>query len=72
MHMHRQNVKSSSIAAVSYSQAEELLEVEFVLGTAYQYRPVPPDLHAGFLTASSKGHYFNTNIRPHFSAKRVR
>jgi hypothetical protein len=37
--------------------------VEFRDRSAYQYFEVPAEVHGAFMTAASKGSYFNRNIR---------
>jgi hypothetical protein len=64
--MRRVRVESSSIAAVGYDAGEVTLEVEFVTGRVYRYFGVPAYLHDAFLTAPSKGQFFNTFIRDRY------
>lgn len=56
-------VASTVIAAVAYS-AEASLDVEFTSGTTYRYFAVPAQLVHEFLSAESKGVFFNRRIRP--------
>jgi len=63
--MHKRiRVDSSVIAAVAYS-AEAALDIEFTSGASYRYFAVPARLFSEFLTAESKGAFFNRRIRPH-------
>jgi hypothetical protein len=56
-------VNSTAIAAVAYSP-EVALDVEFTSGATYRYFAVPAQLFHEFLSAESKGVFFNRRIRP--------
>jgi lysyl-tRNA synthetase class 2 len=56
-------VDSSVIAAVAYS-ADAALDIEFTSGARYRYFAVPAQLFHEFLSADSKGVFFNRRIRP--------
>jgi hypothetical protein len=64
--MHRLPVESSSIAGVGYDADTVMLEVEFVTGRVYRYVGVPAYIHDAFLTAPSKGQFFNALIRDRY------
>ena len=64
-------VESSTIAAVGYDAVRKLLEVEFSSGAVYHYFGVPAGVHQSLLSASSKGTFFNRNIRGRFRYRRV-
>lgn len=64
-------VESSTIAAVGYDAARKLLEVEFSSGAVYHYFDVPSGMHQSLLSASSKGTFFNRNIRSRFAHRRI-
>jgi len=49
-----------------------ILELEFQNGGVYQYFEVPEVAYAELMSASSKGRYFNQNIRNVYRCKRVR
>lgn len=55
-------VNSTAITAVAYSP--ETLDVEFTSGATYRYFAVPAQLFHEFLSADSKGAFFNRRIRP--------
>lgn len=55
-------VNSTAITAVAYSP--EALDVEFTSGATYRYFAVPAQLFHEFLSADSKGAFFNRRIRP--------
>ncbi len=67
---HRQ-VKSSSIESIGFSDKEQLLEVKFTSGAVYQYSGVKKKLADDFLKADSKGHFFQTWVRPCFPCERL-
>jgi hypothetical protein len=64
-------VASSSIAAVGYDAAAQILHVRFVSGQAYLYHGVPGQVHAHLLAAESKGAYFNRAIRDVYPFQRL-
>ena len=59
-------VESTTLATVSYDDAQGLLQLEFCSRAVYQYFGVPATVHQSLLDASSKGRYFNQAIRGHF------
>ena len=59
-------VESTTLAAVAYDEARELLQLEFCSRAVYLYFGVPPAVHQALLGAPSKGKYFNQNIRGRF------
>ena len=64
--MDRIPIDSSNLADVGYDQDSMLLEVGFRNGTAYQYFDVPYGVYQEFMAATSKGTYFNANIRKNY------
>ena len=56
-------VESTTLATVSYNEAQELLQLEFCSRAVYLYFGVPPAVHQALLDAPSKGRYFNQTIR---------
>lgn len=60
-------VQSTTLAAVAYDPAQQLLQLEFRDRTIYHYGGVPPDVHDALLRAPSKGAYFNRVIRPQYA-----
>ena len=59
-------VESTTLAAVAYDEARELLQLEFCSRAVYLYFGVPPTVHQALLGAPSKGRYFNQTIRGRF------
>lgn len=63
---------SATIKAIGYDQESRVLQVEFVSGARYRYRDVDPDVYAAFLSAPSKGTYFDRQIKKKgYSYRRV-
>lgn len=63
-------VDSTVIAAVVYS-AEAGLDIEFTSGTRYRYFAVPAQIFLEFLSADSKGVFFNRRIRPCYACTKL-
>jgi hypothetical protein len=61
--MHRIPVSSSNLASVGYDEGSQILEIEFIDGSVYQYFNVPVRVFDGFMSAASHGKYFHRNIR---------
>jgi hypothetical protein len=61
-------VSSSCISAYDYDPTTMELEITFRSGRTYTYSGVTPDVAAGFAAASSKGSYFNEEIKGSYSA----
>lgn len=59
-------VVSTTLAGVAYDHAGNILQLEFRSGAVYRYFGVPAGVHEGLLRASSKGRYFNREIRERF------
>ena len=64
-------VVSSNIAAIAYASDTEVLSINFLNGSTYEYYGVPQNVFDEFLIADSKGRYFNANIKDVFSFNRV-
>jgi lysyl-tRNA synthetase class 2 len=64
-------VPSSVIARWRYFRESRVLEIVFQTGRAYHYLDVPPAIDEGLRQASSRGEYFNENIRDHFEFERA-
>lgn len=56
-------VDSSNIAAIGYSDALRILQVDFLTGSRYRYFDVPSQVFQGFLVAPSKGQYLNQVVK---------
>lgn len=64
--MKRVPVTSSSIAAVGYDPATNVLEIEFNEGGIYRYFAVPHSTHAALMAAERKGAFVNSTIKPRY------
>lgn len=62
-----QPVASTAIASVSYNFISDDVTINFTDGSTYIYSGVPLDDYVGLVRASSKGEYFNANIRNNYS-----
>lgn len=69
--MHRTSVSSTSIRDVGYDPLARRLEVGFLSGGVYAYDAVPAEVHDAFLGASSKGQYFQREIRDRYRYRRI-
>jgi len=56
-------VKSSNIAEVGYNKDKKTLVVRFTSNKLYAYLDVPQQVVADFVSASSLGQYFGSNIK---------
>lgn len=65
-------VKSSGIKSIGYDPAEKVLEVEFLTGHVYQYFKVPKKIYLAFISADSKGRYFDYSIRDYYAFKKIK
>ena len=64
-------VESTTLTAVGYDAAGQLLWLEFRSHAVYCYFDVPAAVHHALLVAHSKGSYFNQHIRGRFPYRRV-
>lgn len=56
---------SSCVASIGYDSIKRELEIEFLEnGEVYRYIDVPPEEHAAFMAANSKGSYLNEVFKP--------
>ncbi|WP_416349230.1 KTSC domain-containing protein [Leptolyngbya sp. CCNP1308] len=69
--MVRQSVVSSNLSSVGYDPATATLEIAFHNGGIYQYFNIPSSVHAGLLTAPSKGSYLHRFIRGKYRYRKV-
>jgi hypothetical protein len=56
-------VSSSDIKAIGYNTNTQTLQVEFLNRSLYEYYAVPSYVYDSFMTAISKGSYFNSHIK---------
>ncbi len=62
---------STAIRTLFYVPAKHELWVTFVSGRRYVYTEVPPDVFDAFKTASSRGAFFNHEIRDRYAFREV-
>jgi hypothetical protein len=67
----RQAMPSTAIRSFFYDPAKSELWVTFVTGRRYVYAEVPPDVFDAFKTASSRGAFFNREIRDRYACREV-
>ena len=70
--MDRTRVSSTNILSIGYDQEHQILEVEFVSGSTYSYAAVPQRLHTQFMSAPSKGRFFDAYIKDKYQTSRIR
>lgn len=63
-------VESTTLAALAYDEAGQILQLEFRRGTIYRYFGVPAPVYEALVAAPSKGKYFNRAIRGNFRYSR--
>jgi hypothetical protein len=69
--MERFAVRSSLILSIGYNPFEQILEVELKGGNLYQYYHVPQDVYNSFMRAASKGKFFDSYIKGHYSYRKL-
>ncbi len=57
---------------IGYEHKRNMLQVEFIVGSIYQYENVPETVYQEFLTAPSHGRFFESNIRNKYQVRKVR
>lgn len=70
--MNRTKVASSNIASIGYDAELEVLEIEFLAGSVYQYDSVPTEEYEGLMDAGSHGMYFLRGIKNRYVFRQVR
>ena len=70
--MKRIPVRSSVIRSVGYDSKNSTLEVEFMTRLVYHYLQVPRTKFKALLEASSKGRYFNYNIKDRYPFEMIK
>ncbi|KAF4406101.1 KTSC domain-containing protein [Streptomyces lycii] len=68
--LHEQ-VRSSNVRSVGYSQADRVLEVAFHSGALYRYDSVPADVHSALMAASSKGSFLARFVKGRYPYHRI-
>jgi len=62
----RVRLDSTMLVAAIYDACRESLQLNFRDGTSYLYSGVGPQLYRELLSSTSKGSFFNRQIRSHF------
>lgn len=65
-------VLSREIEWIGYEHKRNMLQVEFIVGSIYQYENVPEMVYQEFLTAPSYGRFFESNIKNKYRVRKVR
>ncbi|MEH2379353.1 MAG: KTSC domain-containing protein [Nostoc sp.] len=66
-------MSSSNVASIGYDAEHQILEVEFLNGSLYQYFNIPQSLYQGLMSATSHGTYLDTYIKKSgFTSRRIR
>jgi predicted nuclease of predicted toxin-antitoxin system len=64
--------ESSAISAILYDPKSQTLDIEFKSsGETYRYFEVPEDKYQGLMTATSKGAYLNSEIKPKYRTRKI-
>ena len=63
-------VSSSAIGAIDYDAQSRTLRVAFHETGTYSFHGVPRSVYETFLSAPSKGRFFNQHIRDHYPSTR--
>lgn len=64
-------VDSTSLATIAYDADRRILEIGFRDQSVYHYLSVPFEVHEALVSASSKGSYFNRQIRGRYAHRQV-
>ena len=64
-------IASSSLSAIGYNPAKQILAVQFKNGTIFHYAGISLDLAGELGLADSKGSFYAKNIRGKFQAERM-
>jgi hypothetical protein len=63
---------SSVIGTYYYNEKEKTLTIIFTSGNKYQYQDVPERIYRNLQSSSSKGIFFNREIKGIYSFKKIR
>ena len=69
--MEKVNVSSTNISSVQYNESDESMVLEFKNGSSYKYKDVPLMVYKAFLTSSSKGQFFHSDIKRSFECVKL-
>lgn len=63
-------VNSSAIKFIDYNRENSELYITFSSGNTYTYFSVPESVYNAFLSAASKGHFYNEHIKNSYTANK--
>jgi len=66
------DINSTMIKSAGYEEATSVLEIAFNRGGLYHYLDVPKELFQEFLASSSKGRFFDKNIKDKFKTQKIK
>ncbi|MBU3185630.1 KTSC domain-containing protein [Clostridium estertheticum] len=69
--MQRVKVSSSNIHSIGYELTSNILEVQFLTGSVYQYYNVPSLIHSSLMSASSHGSYLAAHVKGAYRYKQI-
>ena len=69
--MLRESVESSCVVAIGYDADLEIMEVELINGKVYAYFGVPKWRVVDFLTAESKGKFYNDWVKGWYDSQKM-
>ena len=64
-------VSSTAITQITYRTKTRVLYIHMVSGEHLAYENVPQEVYEEFISAGSKGKYFNANVRNNYSFRYV-
>jgi len=67
----REPVGSSNLASIGYDEDTEILEIEFLNGSVYEYKNIPIGIYNQLMGAGSQGSFFNHEIRNLFPYEKI-
>ena len=70
--MSKIEVKSTSLKSIEYFLEIQMLEVEFVKGSVYDYFDVPQEIYDALINAESVGSFFSKNISKSYVYKKMK
>ncbi|MBN1687590.1 MAG: KTSC domain-containing protein [Candidatus Omnitrophica bacterium] len=69
--MERKAVHSRDIAIVGFDPGTSILEIAFRSGGVYHYKGVTEGIYQDFMSAPSKGTFFQEKIRGKYASKKI-
>ena len=62
---------SKQVVSTQYNEERKVMTVEFIKGAKYEYSEVPLKVWEKSLVTESIGKFINTDIKPHYSYKKI-